>query len=122
MSENVDRSLVVLSLSMGDLQAAAQRVLRRELNDAEIGSVLAHLKMAFQRQIAWESLLRQCIEEVKPGFVEWMEKVDEAVWNKAGRSVYDLPEIDFWSLYAVGSKPEQAADSALINSGSSRFE
>jgi hypothetical protein len=51
-----------------------------------------------------------------------MEQVDKAVWAMAGCSVYDLPDIDYYSLFAVGSTPQQAADAALLDAGFSRFE
>ncbi len=47
-------------------------------------------------------------------FSEWMEAVDQAVADIAfGLSVYDLPDIDFRSLYEAGETAQAAAEEAL---------
>jgi hypothetical protein len=51
----------------------------------------------------------------------WLKQVDEAVWNMAGCSVEDLPDFDYFSLFMVGSTPEQAADAVLLSVGFRRF-
>jgi hypothetical protein len=47
-------------------------------------------------------------------FEEWMQAVDAVVGDIAfGLSVYDLPDIDFRSLYAAGELAQTAAEEAL---------
>jgi hypothetical protein len=47
-------------------------------------------------------------------FDEWMQAVDETVGVIAfGLSVYDLPDIDFRSLYDAGETAQTAAEEAL---------
>ena len=47
-------------------------------------------------------------------FEEWMQNVDQVVGNIAfGLSVYDLPDIDFRSLYDSGETAQTAAEEAL---------
>ncbi len=47
-------------------------------------------------------------------FEEWMQSVDQVVGNIAFRlSVYDLPDIDFRSLYDAGETAQTAAEEAL---------
>ena len=47
-------------------------------------------------------------------FEQWMEAVDQIVGKIAfGLSVYDLPDIDFRSLYQAGETAETAAEEAL---------
>jgi hypothetical protein len=67
--------------------------------------------------------LKQCIEEVTLGskYEVWLRQVGEAVWNMAGCGVEDLPDFDYFSLFIVGSTPEQAADAVLLSVGFSRF-
>ena len=50
-------------------------------------------------------------------FEQWMERVDETVVALAGLSVYDLVDIDFWSLYEDEATPVRAAKKALKASG-----
>ena len=45
---------------------------------------------------------------------EWMQNVDQVVGNIAfGLSVYDLPDIDFRSLYDAGETAQTAAEEVL---------
>ncbi|NJN53676.1 MAG: hypothetical protein HC804_02320 [Anaerolineae bacterium] len=47
-------------------------------------------------------------------FDMWMEQVDQIVGDIAlGLSVYDLPDIDFRSLYTAGETAQTAAEEAL---------
>jgi len=47
-------------------------------------------------------------------FDEWMQHVDKVVGHIAfGLSVYDLPDIDFRSLYDAGETAQTAAEEAL---------
>lgn len=47
-------------------------------------------------------------------FEQWMESVDQVVGDIAfGLSVYDLPDIDFRSLYEAGETAQTAAEEAL---------
>ncbi|HIP73921.1 MAG TPA: hypothetical protein EYH05_21315 [Anaerolineae bacterium] len=47
-------------------------------------------------------------------FEEWVQSVDQVVGNIAfGLSVYDLPDIDFRSLYDAGETAQTAAEEAL---------
>ena len=47
-------------------------------------------------------------------FEEWMQNVDKVVGAIAfGLSVYDLPDIDFRSLYDAGEMAQTAAEEAL---------
>jgi len=47
-------------------------------------------------------------------FEEWMQSVDQVVGNIAfGLSVYDLPDIDFRSLYDAGETAQTAAEETL---------
>ena len=47
-------------------------------------------------------------------FEQWMEAVDQIVGEIAfGLSVYDLPDINFRSLYQAGETAETAAEEAL---------
>ncbi len=49
-------------------------------------------------------------------FDEWMQAVDQVVGDIAfGLSVYDLPDIDFRSLYEAGEMAQTAAEEALAN-------
>lgn len=49
-------------------------------------------------------------------FAEWMKAVDQVVGDIAfGLSVYDLPDIDFRSLYEAGELAQTAAEEALAN-------
>ncbi|HRQ42348.1 MAG TPA: hypothetical protein PLD25_30905 [Chloroflexota bacterium] len=49
-------------------------------------------------------------------FSEWMEAVDQVVADITfGLSVYDLPDIDFRSLYEAGETAQTAAEEALVN-------
>ncbi|MBK8986274.1 MAG: hypothetical protein IPM39_09360 [Chloroflexi bacterium] len=48
-------------------------------------------------------------------FDEWMRNVDQVVGDIAfGLSVYDLPDIDFRSLYEAGETAQTAAEEALV--------
>lgn len=47
-------------------------------------------------------------------FDEWMKNVDQVVGDIAfGLSVYDLPDIDFRSLYEAGETAQTAAEEVL---------
>lgn len=47
-------------------------------------------------------------------FKEWMQCVDQVVGEIAfGLSIYDLPDIDFRSLYDAGETAQTAAEEAL---------
>lgn len=47
-------------------------------------------------------------------FEQWMKSVDQVVGDIAfGLSVYDLPDIDFRSLYESGETAQTAAEEAL---------
>ena len=47
-------------------------------------------------------------------FKEWMQCVDQVVGKIAfGLSVYDLPDVDFRSLYDAGETAQTAAEEAL---------
>jgi hypothetical protein len=49
-------------------------------------------------------------------FEEWMSQVDVLIGEIAfGLSVYDLPDIDFRSLYEAGELAQTAAEEALAN-------
>ena len=47
-------------------------------------------------------------------FAEWLHAVDQVVGDIAfGLSVYDLPDLDFRSLYDAGETAQTAAEEAL---------
>lgn len=47
-------------------------------------------------------------------FEQWLQAVDRAVADIAfGLSLYDLPDIDYRSLYESGEPPQLAAEEAL---------
>jgi hypothetical protein len=49
-------------------------------------------------------------------FEEWMQAVDQTVGNIAfGLSAYDLPDIDYRSLYDACETAQTAAEEALAN-------
>ncbi len=53
----------------------------------------------------------------KTEYSAWMSAVDEAVWRKAGVSVYDLPDCTYRDWFEAGWTPNQAARSALRRAG-----
>ncbi len=124
MSEEAKQLISLLAITVADIQAAAQERLERRLNVNEVEAVVNHLRLRLGRHIAWPALLQQCIEEVESHerFTKWLKLVDKAVWGMAGCSMHDLPDLDYYSLFAVGSTPAQAADAVLLSVGFSRFE
>ena len=54
---------------------------------------------------------------VKTDYETWMEAVDEAVWSKAGCSVYDLSDCCFADWFDRGVSPKCAAAKAIRASG-----
>lgn len=122
MSESIGQSVSLLSLELEDLQTVAQREIGRTLSGDEVADIVAFLKKALEAQIEWELLLKQSVAEVQLRFARWMKQVDEAVWRMAACSVYDLPDMDFYLLFSIGSTPEQTADATLIYAGFNRFE
>ena len=52
----------------------------------------------------------------KMSFEEWMAKADRAVGLK-GLSIYDLPDMDYRTMYDEGMSPKAAARKALRNAG-----
>lgn len=48
-------------------------------------------------------------------FEHWMSKVDFYIDEMIGMSSYDLPDIDYYSLYDSGCTPRRAAQKAIRN-------
>lgn len=48
-----------------------------------------------------------------PGYAQWMQAVDQAVWALAGVSVYDLPDCLYRDWYEARVKPKTAAKRAI---------
>ena len=122
MSENEEPE-ILLSVDPQDIQAVAKELFGRDLDEGEVERVVRHLREVLNSQVEWFPLLKQCIEEVALGskYERWLRHVDEAVWNMAGCGAEDLPDFDYFSLFVVGSTPEQAADAVLLSVGFSRF-
>ncbi len=53
----------------------------------------------------------------KAKFAAWLNQVDKAVQQIAGCSVHDLPDIDFWNLFADDASPVEVAVEALSEAG-----
>jgi hypothetical protein len=74
----------------------------------------------------YSSLAETEIDDVdalsETAFAAWMGRVDEIVFDMAGCSVHDLPDIDYRTFFETEATPFQAADAALLNAGFSRFE
>jgi hypothetical protein len=49
----------------------------------------------------------------KKSFQSWMQEVDAAVSKKYGLSAYDLPDLDYYSMYEDGLSPKGAAAKAI---------
>lgn len=126
MSENALRLFLLLGRTEGDIRADIQRVSRktigRKLSFEEVELIRQHIELLLQDQAWLDALIKQAIEEKKPRFESWMKAVDKAIWDMAACHAFELPDFDFWSLFAVGSTPEQAADAILSSVGFTRFE
>jgi hypothetical protein len=48
-------------------------------------------------------------------FESWLLAVDAALERRVGLAMGDLPDADYWSLYAGGATPDQAALHAVRN-------
>ena len=46
-------------------------------------------------------------------FDDWMKAVDDACYDRAGCSVYDLPDVCFRDWYDDGVSPKSAAGRAI---------
>ena len=55
------------------------------------------------------------------GFEEWMQAVDNACWNIAQVSVYDLADACYRDMYDNGESAEDAASTALYDEGFYEF-
>ena len=55
-------------------------------------------------------------------YTDWMQTVDEVVWQMAACSVYDLPDYEFRMLFDDDVIPAYAAEQALIAAGFSKLE
>lgn len=62
-----------------------------------------------------ESEINDVDAMVENAFAAWMAKVDEIVFDMAGCSVHDLPDIDYRTFFETQATPFQAADAALLN-------
>ena len=64
-----------------------------------------------------ETVLRTISQpQPQPRFYQkWMRRVDNIVWEKAGRSLRDLPDCLYRDWYEEGIPAEQAARRALSN-------
>jgi hypothetical protein len=122
MSEDEEPE-VLLTVSPQDIQAVAKEMFGRDLDEGEVQRVVHHLREVLNSQVEWFPLLKRCIEEValRSKYEGWLRQVGEAVWNMAGCGIEDLPDFDYFSLFMVGSAPEQAADAVLLSVGFSRF-
>jgi hypothetical protein len=114
---------VLLTVDPQDIQAVAKELFECELDADEVQRVVRHLRDVLNSQIEWLPLLKQCVEEatLESKYEVWLGRVGEAIWNMAGCGVEDLPDFDYFSLFMVGSAPEQAADAVLLSVGFSRF-
>jgi len=56
-------------------------------------------------------------EFARMSFEDWMKAVDNAVWAKAGLSVYDLADAPFRDWYDSGVSPKSAASKAIRMGG-----
>ena len=124
MFEDIDEPIVLFALTVKEIQTVAEQRLNRQLNEVEIQTLVKRMIEIMQIRVGWQTLLRQCVEELEleSKFNAWMRKVGERVWGIAGVSVEDLPDIDYYSLFVVGSTPTQAAKSALLNAGFGKGE
>ncbi len=124
MNKEKDGAITLLTVSLSDIQMMAQARLGRDLNMAEIQTLIGRLQDILMARASWPMLLRQCIEEMgmKAKYEQWLRQVGEEVWAMAACGVEDLPDFDYYSLFVVGSTPGQAAGAVLLSVGFSRFE
>ena len=124
MHEGMNGTITLLSVSLSEIQMVAQAKLGRDLTVREVQSLVSHLHDVLVRQSSWPTLLRHCIEEIQvtAKYEQWLKEVGEEIWAMAACGVDDLPDFDYYSLFAVGSTPNQAAGSVLLSIGFSRFE
>ncbi len=124
MSQNMEEPIVLFALTVKEIQTVAENRLQRQLNPAEIETLISRISEIMQIRVGWKTLLRQCVEELEleSKYKKWLMKVGETVWGIAGISVEDLPDLDYYALFVVGSTPIQAAKSALMNAGFGKGE
>ena len=121
---DVSGAMPLLSVSLSEIQTIARMRLGRDLNLREIQSLVSHLQELIVVRAGWPKLLLECIEEMgmTAKYEQWLKEVGESIWAMAACGVDDLPDFDYYSLFVVGSTPEQAADAILLSMGFSRFE
>ena len=119
MAEIIDEPIVLFALTVTEVQTVAEDRLNRKLNEVEIDTLLRRVSEIMQARSGWQTLLRNCVDEIEleSEYKKWLMKVGETVWGIAGCSVEDLPDLDYYSLFIVGSTPTQAAKTVLINAG-----
>ncbi len=99
-------------------QAAVLRedgMLVAQISAADFNAFLAEVAIPFEPS----TQMPPSAQEQK--FAEWMQAVDQAVWNIVFCSVYDLPDYDYRSLFAANIPPLEAAQEALEAVGLPQF-
>lgn len=130
--EQIQPTFPVISISRGDLQRFFTAEEVAQFTDQEIVQIAEELGTGFADDPGFwytvEETGRRILSErhdwtAKPyakegsDFSHWMQQVDEAVWQIALCSVYDLPDYDFYSMFQDGASSAEAANEALSEAG-----
>lgn len=135
--EQIQPTFPVISITRGDLERFFTVEEVAQFTDQGIAQIAEELGTGFTddpgfwytaQEIArrilserqdWE---RKSYAEEGSDFSHWMQQVDEAVWQIAGCSVYDLPDYDFYSMFQDGAPPPEVANEVLSEAGFNLIE